>query len=301
MVKTFENTNALAQVVLTPAESKKLIAMAIAELDVVKKAGTIILHPSSSTYFIVEALTGSKPKTDIWVCGAVLPKGLCGDIAIHTRRHTIIRDGKPMSGPAWFAECWVIREGKVSVGTPLADLLGEIEPNDVYVKGVNAIDPQGNVGVLIGNIVEGGTIGLVISKWKKKGFNLIFPVGLEKMIPGSISEVAEETKKKAKYTYAMGLAPYLLPCPATTIVTETKAIEILSAAIAIPMAAGGLGGAEGAMVLLIKGDKARVDKAISYVELAKGAELPPVRVPNCYDCPNPLCKFPVRGKPWVKW
>lgn len=299
-MKTFEDTNVLAQVVLTPAESKKLIAMAVAELDVVKKAKTVILHPSSSTYFIVEALTGSKPKTDIWLCGAVLPKGLCGDIAIRLRRHTIIRDGKPMSGPAWFAECWVIREGEVSVGTPLRDLLSEMGPDDVYIKGVNAIDPQGNVGVLIGSAVEGGTIGLVISKWKEKRFNLIFPVGLEKMIPGSISEVAEETKGRAKYSYAMGLAPYLLPCPETIIVTEIKAIEILSGAAAIPMAAGGLGRAEGAIVLLIKGDKTRVNKAISYVELAKGAELPPIRIANCYDCPNSNCKFPVKGKPWVK-
>jgi hypothetical protein len=299
---TFENTNVLAQVVLTPAESKKLIAMAVAELDMVKKARTIILHPSSSTYFIVETLTGSKPKTNIWLCGVILPKGLCSEMAVRMGRHTIVRDGKPMSGPAWFAECWVIREGKVSVGIPLAELLSEMSPDDVYIKGVNAIDSQGNVGVLIGNVVEGGTIGLVISKWKEKKFNLLFPVGLEKMIPGSIAEVAKETKERDKYTYGMGLASYLLPCPpGAPVITETKAIEILSGAAAIPMAAGGLSGAEGAIVLLIKGDKTKVNKAVSYVELAKGAELPPIRVPNCYDCPATHCKFSVSGKPWVKW
>lgn len=55
----------LAQVVLTPAESKKLIAKAVAKLDVVKQAaadGMIVLHPSSSTYFIFEELTGVKPR-----------------------------------------------------------------------------------------------------------------------------------------------------------------------------------------------------------------------------------------------
>ena len=49
-----------AQVVLTTAESKKLIAKAVARLDVVQRAtkeGTVALHPSSSTYFIVEELT----------------------------------------------------------------------------------------------------------------------------------------------------------------------------------------------------------------------------------------------------
>lgn len=42
----------LAQVSLTPTESKKLIAKAVAEMDVVKKAanqGIVALHPSSST------------------------------------------------------------------------------------------------------------------------------------------------------------------------------------------------------------------------------------------------------------
>jgi hypothetical protein len=57
----------LAQIVLTPAESKKLISKAIAKIDVVKQAATegmVVLHPSSSTYFIVEEITGAKPKTN---------------------------------------------------------------------------------------------------------------------------------------------------------------------------------------------------------------------------------------------
>lgn len=50
----------LAQIVLTPAESKKIIAKAIARLDVIRQAadkGTVALHPSSSTYFKVEEIT----------------------------------------------------------------------------------------------------------------------------------------------------------------------------------------------------------------------------------------------------
>ena len=46
----------LAQIVLTPTESKKLIAKAIARLEAVQQAakmGIIALHPSSSTYFVV--------------------------------------------------------------------------------------------------------------------------------------------------------------------------------------------------------------------------------------------------------
>lgn len=293
----------LAQVVLTPAESKKLIAMAIAELDVVKKAatGTIILHPSSSTYFIAEALIGSKPKTNTWVCGVVVPKGFCIEEGNYVGKLATTRNSEGLiGGPAAFSQSWVIREGRLAVGIPLSDLLNEIGPNDVYIKGANAIDPQGNIGVLVGSSVEGGTIALVISKWEEKGFNLIFPIGLEKMIPSSIPEVAKEARR-VNFSYAMGIASGLWPCPPSITITEPKAIEILSGATAVPMAAGGLGGAEGAIVLLIKGDEAKVNKAINYVELSKGAKLPPVRICNCYNCPNPLCKFPLAGKPWVKW
>ncbi len=70
----------LAQVTLTPTESKKLIAKAVAQMEVVKRAvgaGLIVLHPSSSTYFVVEELTGNRPKTNIWVCGVVVPKATC--------------------------------------------------------------------------------------------------------------------------------------------------------------------------------------------------------------------------------
>jgi hypothetical protein len=44
----------LAQIVLTPVESKKLISKAVAQLEVVRHAATegmVVLHPSSSTYF----------------------------------------------------------------------------------------------------------------------------------------------------------------------------------------------------------------------------------------------------------
>jgi hypothetical protein len=61
-------------------------------------------------------------------------------------------------------------------------------PKDVYIKGVNAIDPQGKVGVLIGNKVEGGTIGRIMAAQKKIGFTIIYPVGLEKLIPISIED-----------------------------------------------------------------------------------------------------------------
>jgi hypothetical protein len=171
--------------------------------------------------------------------------------------------------------------------------------NDVYVKGVNALDVEGNVGVLWGNVNEGGTAALVMSTQRRKGFKVIFPAGLEKLIPFPIKEVAKEARR-FEYDYSMGMPCGLLPCEGI-VVTELKAIEILSGAVAIPISAGGLGGAEGAVTLVIKGEKEQVTKAIQKIEDSKGARLPPVRLSNCNDCPlsSSSCGFPLKDKPWT--
>ena len=72
-----------------------------------------------------------------------------------------------------------------------------------------------------------------------------------------------------------------------------------SAAASQEIAAGGLGGAEGAIVLVIKGSKGQVTEAIKYVELSKGAQLPQIRTWNCYDCSSELYRFPLMNKHWV--
>ena len=287
----------LAQVSLTPAESKKLIAKAIANMDVVKRAlveGIVVLHPSSSTFFIVEELTGEKPWTTMWVCGLISPKGACIGLG-----RAVIPEGRiRTSCPEEVNYSWVIQGGKLSTGMTLSELFDRMGPKDVYIKGVNAIDSEGNVGVLIGSEVEGGTIGRVIGASKRKGFAIIFPAGLEKLIPIRIEEAAKEALK-TKYEYSMGLSCGLFPCKVGTAITELKAIEILSGAKAIPIAAGGLGGAEGAVTLVIKGETEQVTKAIGYVEQSKGARLPRTDTPICGDCGASNCKFPVKGKPWV--
>ncbi len=294
----------LAQVSLTPTESKKLIAKAVVNLDVVKKAvdsGTVVIHPSSSTIFIAEEITGESPKTPVWLCGLVAPKGTCGSLEVAQlmagRAGQREEADSATVDPGGFPLSWVVREKRLSMGTPLGTLLDEMGPEDVYIKGVNALDVEGNVGVLVGNRVEGGTMGRVTSAQRRKGFSLIFPVGLEKLIPGRISEVAREARK-TRYDYSMGMNCGLLPCKGTT-VTEPRAIEILSGAAATPIAAGGLGGAEGAVTMVIKGDTDQVTKAIEYIEECKGATLPPVRTPDCESCTWTICDFPLTGKPWV--
>ena len=288
-----------AQVTLTPTESKKLIAKAVVNSDFVKAAmseGIVVLHPSSSTYFIVEELIGHPPPTAVWVCGVIVPKGAC--LSGEASRLDMNRVQKSKPSLEDYSHCWVFQRGKLSIGISLGNLFERMGAKDVYIKGVNALDQQRTVGILIGNRTEGGTIGRVISASKQRGFKLVFPVGLEKLIPVSIKAAAKEAIK-TKYTYSMGVNCGLLPCTEGIVITEMDAIKILSGASAIPIAAGGLDGAEGAITLVIKGETEEVTKAIKYVEQSKGARLPKAASPECEACGSAICDFPLKGKPWV--
>ena len=285
----------LAQVVLTPTESKTLIAKAIIKLDVVRQAATdgmIVIHPSSSTYFIFQELVGAKPKTNYWVCGVVTKRGMCVEMAM------TVGDHSPRTvefNPGELRGLWAIKKGKVLLEQTLSELMEQMTAKDVFIKGVNALDPQGNVGVLIG---ESASLGMVISTCRKKKFTLIYPVGLEKLIPIPVRQAATEAKQ-AKYEYGMGLPTGLFPCPDGKTITEIDAVKILSGAIAIPIASGGLGGAEGATTLIIKGTEEQVRDAIEFIEQSKGARLPTLRLSNCSDCPVPNCRFPMADKKWT--
>ncbi len=289
-----------AQVSLTPTESKKLIAKAVANMEIVQNAfknGIIALHPSSSTIFIVEELIGKFPDTEVWVCGIIVPKGACLSaeaLSSHPpgKRQNISRS------PATYPHTWVIEEGKLRSGMPLGEILGRMGRDDVYIKGVNAIDSNNTVGVLIGSRVEGGSFGLVMSAAKKKGFQVVFPAGLEKLIPIPMKKAAEEAAQRNSLDYSMGF-----PCALATyngmVVTELTALEMLTGTTATPIGAGGLGGAEGGLTMVIKGNGEQGNKAIEVIEGIKGTQLPrEVIVADCLDCQNELCSLKDGKKPW---
>jgi hypothetical protein len=63
------------------------------------------------------------------------------------------------------------------------------EYRDILTTGTNSIDKDGNVGVLWANDMVGGTAAYVSKASLKKGFRMVFPVGLE-LIPGTVREAA---------------------------------------------------------------------------------------------------------------
>ncbi|GEM_PF-68899 len=278
------------EVVLTPAESKKLIAVAILNSYEVRNAlkqGIVAVHPSSSTVFLYEGILGRTPE-GVWVCGVVAPKGLCisRDAAeMIASRGPGIHDPREVSRQTWFFKKGVLQEP-----APLGEILEQMGENDVYIKGCNALDPQGNTGVLFGNPAGGGgTIGKVIAALRRKKFLLFLPVGIEKLIPVSISEAGHKAgAKNAGKT--MGIPCGLMPVSGRK-VDEVDALSMLSGVEATPIAAGGIGGAEGAVVLVLEGNEEQIQKAVTLLQSVKGARLPDLHLPDCPTCTYPTCRL----------
>ncbi|MBS7528335.1 hypothetical protein KHM83_16720 [Fusibacter paucivorans] len=267
----------MVEVVLTPTESKKLIAKAVFNRSCVQKAlkkGIVAIHPSSSTIYIYEAITGTMPE-GLWVCGVVSSKGLCGSnqaVAMIKSRGPGAHNPLEVSKETWF-----FKNGKLQAPEPLGVILDQMTEADVYIKGSNALDPQGNVGVLFANPAGGGgTIGKVMAAKRQKGFHVILPIGLEKLIPISIKQASRAAKfRKGE---AMGIPSGLIPVTGEKI-DEIDALKSFGVT-ATPFAAGGLAGAEGAVSIVLEGDETSVHQVFQMIKTIKGTQLPVLEVPD---------------------
>ncbi len=252
-----------ALVVLNPAESRRLLAKATVATPEVQKAyknGMIIIARGITNAFITEELFGVsvEPKAGQTV-GMV-----CSGI-------TNANSGPPPC--TWH----VTRQGKVIEGADSNVEILAFGAEDVFIKGANAIDPEGNAGILSSS-VKGGTIGMCWPIVMPRGCHLIIPVGLEKMIP-SVIEAAQHSSIY-RFKYSMGLPAKLMPVPTGKVITEIQALAILAGVRAYHLASGGVGGSEGAVVLAIEGDEDRVEKAFDLIKSIKGE--PPVRLPETF-------------------
>jgi len=248
-------------VVLTPAESRRLLAkatVACAEVRHAFKHGTIIIGRGVTTGFICEELFGieitSKANQTV---GSVF-HGL-----------TNANTGAPPC--TWN----VIRKGKVVEGADSNVEILEFGPEDVFIKGANAIDPEGHAGIFASN-PGGGTIGMCWPILTTRGSHLLMPVGLEKMVPSVLEASAHSGIYRFKYS--TGLPVKVVPVVTGTVITEIQAFGILAGVEAYHLGSGGIGGSEGAVVLALEGDKARMRTAFDLVKAIKGE--PAMKAPD---------------------
>jgi len=262
------------QVTLTPAESKRLIAKAVAALPEVKRAlrqGTIVIGLGTTNAHVAEELLGEKIEREKFVAGVVLPKGTCVVPSELRRGNIIIRGGK-------------LTEAKLN------DVLPELTADDVFIKGANALDASGTAGVFLASH-GGGTIGSALGTLMARGVNFIIPVGLEKFIPGSIQRVSKATGV-FRFSYATGYPVGIMPVTGK-VITELEAFEILTGAEAITMGKGGISGAEGSVTLLVQGTQKQLSKARKLVNGIKGEPGTKVET-DCRTCQLSNCGYKKR-------
>jgi hypothetical protein len=257
---------------LTPAESKRLIGKGVVALPEIKHAmknGYLLVGRGSTNAYILEELLGKKIKKEAYTAGQVIKGVLC------------------VLGPDERIKPMIFNKGKVIEAEP-ASVLDKLSPDDILLKGANAIDHEGNVGVLMASPV-GGTMGQFYMAMKARGLEILYPVGLEKMIPSV--ELAAQFGGTLALDKTIG-ARVGMVCVADGIAfTELDAIESLFEIEAVHFASGGWGGAEGCVTLIVDGPDAQVIKCIKFIEQKIKGE-PPLQAAKspCKTCGLP-CSF----------
>ena len=241
-----------AQVVLTVQEGKRLIAKGLAAWEPFRRAlesGTIAVCKGTTNAYLVEYLDGellgeSVDKTK-YVTGRVLPAKNAPKVKLSAELPDL-----------------VLKEGRRLEGKTAVEAAAEMGPEDIFLKGANAINYRlGQAAVLIGH-ATGGTVGASLGTLISRRVRLVVPVGLEKNVPVDLKDAAAVVRGSAS-------KPALWEIPGE-LFTEIEAFDTLAGVDALPLAAGGIGGAEGSTRFLLLGDEESVEKAVAAAEEIQG-------------------------------
>jgi hypothetical protein len=258
---------------LIPVESRRLIAKAVVQMEeikIAKEKAYIILNGGTTNGYIAQELLGMRD---------LEPQKFAA--GTNTHRLLCVTDAdKRIPFPI------ILYKGERSSKT-LPEALQDFHIETVLIKGANAIDPEGNVGVVSSGF-DGGTMGATYGTATSQGLKYIFPVGLEKMV-ASVKEAAAWAGAKT-LDYTIGADFGIFCIPNGIVVTEIEALKILADVEAKHVASGGVGESAGAVTLVIKGEEANVRNAISIVESIKGEPTLKGFKGTCETCPY-ACKF----------
>jgi hypothetical protein len=253
---------------LIPAESRRLIAKAVVQMEEVKTAmekAYVILNGGTSNGYIAQELFGMKDlKPETFTAGTNSHRLLCvTEAAGRTPFPIIYHRGKPSSAT-------------------LKEALNDFHKETVVIKGANAVDPNGRAAVIAAGF-DGGTMGATLGTVVSQGLKYIVPVGLEKLV-ASVDCCTAFTGAKT-FDYTMGADFGMFCIPNALVVTEIEALKILAGVEAMHVASGGIGESAGSVVLVARGDRECVQKAVSLIESIKGEPTIPGFKGNCGTCP----------------
>ena len=250
--------------ILTVAESKRLIAKAVAQMPIVRNAlthGMVIVIKGTTNAYVAEAITGQKVDHAAFVTGRIEPEKATQKLS-----------------PAKPANHLILEKGKV-IEISLADALKKLKAGDVVMKGANALDTRNKMAAI--NILDpsGGTTGSARPFVIARKAHLVIPVGLEKLVAGDLVDTTLKMREPVE-SLDMPAGSGASPFPGSTIpsmwlvtgeiVTELEAIKILTGATAFQSSAGGVSGAEGGVWIVFRGTREQVSNALRLVLSIQG-------------------------------
>jgi hypothetical protein len=241
-----------AQIVLTVAESKRLIARAVAKMPVVKEAlknGMVIVAKGTTNTYVAEELLGRKIPHGSYVYGRTYPA----------------KGGNRLKGAEGVREV-VLVNGKHREDLSLDQAVRQLKPGDVVIKGANCLDYDKKLAAVIVGSSDGGTTGKILPYVGARKAHLVIPVGLEKHVAGNPFEIVKKMREPIKQ---LNDIPSMFSLPGE-IVTELEALKLLADVSVFQAAAGGIGGAEGSVRLVCRGAKQKVEKALKLAQEIQG-------------------------------
>lgn len=228
------------QFYLTPAAGKRLIAKGVTALPAVRAAllqGTVVIVAGTTNGYVAEEVLASVSQT-------------AGFEKKNFYRGVIRGASAPAPRPG--NTDVVLEKGVWKRGATIFDVVENLGPKDVILKGANAVDlSTGEAAVMIGN-PSGGTISAASAAAIGRRAQLILPVGVEKRV----SEPLRALCGVCNAPDAAGLR--LWPAPGQAY-TELDAIRQLSGAEAHLFGAGGIAGAEGGAYFAAVGTDAQLE------------------------------------------
>ena len=234
-----------ASVVLSSAASKRLIAKGVGAHPSVRRAlggGRVVITRGTTNAFVAEEL-----------CGKAIDRGAYAAGFIDQRWNVNARVGE--------MEEIVLVRGKPTDETP-DKTLSSLAAGDVVIKGGNALDPWGIVGVLLAS-TTGGTVGRYVAAATARGVDLVIPISVSKSIHTSVIDLSQEMGV-GRIALHDGLPCGIFPLHGQ-IVTEIEALHLLCDVDAVHVTSNGVGAGRGSVSLLIYGEDAAVQAAYDLV------------------------------------
>jgi hypothetical protein len=244
-----------ASVVLNATTAKRLIAQGVAAHPLVSAAlsqGTVIVTLGTTNGYVASELLGSPIDQGAFAAG-------------------VIDDRWNINARLGEATDLVLKNGQ-QIPFDEKTVLGALTAGDVVIKGGNALDPFGIVGVLMA-AATGGTVGRYVPMAQARGVDIVIPISVAKSIHASIVDLTLEMGSR-KIELAMGLPSGMYPLVGH-VVTEIEALALLFSVHATHVCSGGIGVGQGSVSLLIEGEESAVRAAFARVEeLSRLPEIP---------------------------